>query len=1023
MSARFEQIQPTLFIGLGGAGGHVLSILKSLFRREYESVMEETKHNSPLQFLLLDTDDFEKLPRDVQNNLGEREQDFVSLSHFNPRRYAAAQLSMKDSDVHRWFDRNALPYVEDAVIHDGASRLRMLGRLCLHYHYSLVEQRIREKLDRAMDADVHTQATRIKPEPRPLRVFIVTSSCGGTGSGIMLDVAAMVSRLVRDRGMSPDMQSFVFLPFPFIEKNAQIDPALESFYQHNAWAFFDELNYFLLDPSRIAEYTLDPQRRFGEAARPAGTYGLDLFRTIYLVGNQIPSVGTLDMPDQLYSYVANGIFHVFLTPEEGELQSHYSNIKAKLQDRDQVFGLMKRFASFGYAEYRSRGEDHLGDMVESVVADDWKSAIGTGVSDADIADEASGIIDDVLSKANAAAGELRGWSPRNILSAANIVGNGVRPANTRATLGNLPQDYDVEVETALASHAVALQEVMDMLRAEVQQRLFDPVYGLLRASQLLHALEPRLRQQSAKRMEVVPPEPLAVDSAIAEAQQQLLDRMPLPRRRFLVAGQQAVGARTLKAYAAEVNAFDNDLRQRALRRLAALAGRKLGELLDAATAELQAARSRVALVEGAMKRVPPSREGVAGRQRSPTIQEVPPERVAGNGAFHDATEKFSEEARAAIDHERAAEWRRLIMEPSDSAAADYLSALRRIWHAEARRSHRSRSVLDWMTEWAEYVWKDQGLSKNGTSAGNAEETESQLLSRIYPLAMPALPLDHASLHKMDTAPEITVTVAPYSDADTAYHAMRLPGKPAFISNEHAPERIAVLRTKYAFSSRAIDGMETLRRSYLERDRRNSLPHIHGPWNEGGLDGQSDTRLSFERHELLHLARAFALSRACASGADQPFPGIHLRRDPRDQGPVFLVRQAAKGEAAIECRHFRATQGHEATWEILYLINGTIHHGKAGAHENLPSAFAAYLGSECRRNHQNFLAALQAMERDPACRDAYHALYASYCEWLQVLIAGERDARRNKDVALLSGLLDVLFEYMNSMQPPDGPLLA
>jgi hypothetical protein len=1023
MSARLEQIQPTLFIGLGGAGGHVLSILKSLFRREYESVMEETKHNSPLQFLLLDTDDFEKLPRNVQNNLGEREQDFVSLSHFNPRRYAAAQLSMKDSDLHRWFDRKALPYVEDAVIHDGASRLRMLGRLCLHYHYSLVEQRIREKLDRAMDADVHTQATRIKPEPRPLRIFIVTSSCGGTGSGIMLDVAAMVSRLVRDRGMSPDMQSFVFLPFPFIEKNAQIDPALESFYQHNAWAFFDELNYFLLDPSRVAEYTLDPQRRFGEPARPAGTYGLDLFRTVYLVGNQIPSVGTLDMPDQLYSYVANGIFHVFLTPEEGELQSHYSNIKAKLQDRDQVFGLVKRFASFGYAEYRSRGEDHLTDMVDNVVAGDWQAAIGTAMPDAGVAAEAESIMDAVLSKADAVKSQLRNWSPRNILPAANIVGSGVQPAKTRAALGQLPQGYDVEVETALASHAGALQDVVDSLRAEVQQRLFDPAYGLLRSSQLLQALESRLGQQAANRMETVPPEPLANDPAVAAALQQLLDRQPLPRRRFLVAGQQGVGARTLKAYATEVSAFAGDLHKGALRRLAALAECRLGEMLDAAASELQAARSGAALVEGAMKRVPPSGKGAGSRQRSPTIQDVPPERVSGNGAFRDAMGQFREAAQAAIAHERAAEGRRLITEPSDTAAADYLSALHRIWHAEARRRHRSRSVLDWMKEWAEYVWKDQGLAKNGTSASSAEETESQLLSRIYPLAMPALPLDHASLHKMDTAPEITVTVAPYSDADTAYHSMRLPGKPAFISNEHAPERIAVLRTKYAFSSRAIDGMETLRRSYRERDRRNSLPHIHGPWNDAGLDGHADNSMSFERHELLHLARAFALSRACGSGAEQPFPGIQLRRDARDQEPIFLVRQAAKGEAAVECRHFRAVHGHEATWEVLYQLNGSVRYGKAGAQENLPSVFAAYLGSECRRNHQHFLAALQALEMEPAHRDAYLTLYASYCEWLQVLIAGERDARRNRDVALLSGLLDVLFEYMNHMQPPDGPLLV
>lgn len=363
-----DTISPTLVIGMGGAGIRVVGWLSRLFRAQPGGAESEPPETDAHQFLLLDTDDFEHL----QSASDSENADFVSLGHFNPYHYAESELRSHKSDLHRWFDAVTLPLLEDGFIRDGASRLRMQGRLCLHYHYRAVEARLREKVDLALGACLPSASAEEKGGQRTVRVVLVASSCGGTGSAIFLDVAALVERLTRDRGATASILGCVLLPFSITDAAVRVDRDLVSYYRQNAWAFFQELNYALLHPERLHEIALAPWREGGRPAESTA-FGRDLFETLFLIEGDIPNVGSLTL-QQLFRYCAHGLHHVLSAIEDLAPRSVLSNVRTKLRERDRTFGLVKRFATFGFAEIdllRSFGASESAELQHSVeISDD-----------------------------------------------------------------------------------------------------------------------------------------------------------------------------------------------------------------------------------------------------------------------------------------------------------------------------------------------------------------------------------------------------------------------------------------------------------------------------------------------------------------------------------------------------------------------------------------------------------------------------------------------------------------------------
>src|SRR5262249_29467566 len=112
-----------------------------------------------------------------------------------------------------WFDQQMLYRITRAQQTGG---VRALGRLAFCDHYGPVVRRLREELTACADTDCLNTADRATGlgirRFRP-RIYVVTNLAGGTGSGMFIDLAYVVRRLIRELGMGePDLVAVCFLP-------------------------------------------------------------------------------------------------------------------------------------------------------------------------------------------------------------------------------------------------------------------------------------------------------------------------------------------------------------------------------------------------------------------------------------------------------------------------------------------------------------------------------------------------------------------------------------------------------------------------------------------------------------------------------------------------------------------------------------------------------------------------------------------------------------------------------------------
>ncbi len=298
--------------------------------------------------------------------------------------------------------------------------------------------------------------------------------------------------------------------------------------------------------------------------------------------------------------------------------------------------------------------------------------------------------------------------------------------------------------------------------------------------------------------------------------------------------------------------------------------------------------------------------------------------------------------------------------------------------------------------------------------------EGDALKRLMPLATPACPLDFDRLHKQDTAALITVGVGAFKHVDDARAQLGASGP--FDLIENGGDRFAVLKTLYAFSSRAIEGMETLRRSYQDRDPSISIPHISREWNERGLEETGDAAVPFTPAECRHLARALALAQLAHSGNGAgPAPGLRIQREPRDEDPFFLVRYVQEdGWPVLRWRDVRPVDGFANTWQAVDTGGGRA--GNGSARHDLLHELSDYLASPVRQHHATFLEEVARVERGAANRAKYVEAYEAYRAHLETRIAEERQRGRLRYLPLLTALVRALDEHLSELNRQETPLL-
>lgn len=231
-------LTPTLLIGLGGTGGEVIRKIKAKNRRAFDIRV-------PLfQYLVIDTEPLHNLPG--QEPLEEHE--YVSLGGYNPN-VVAHELDNYPLIKEWWPYPERLP----SSVNFGAGLLRAVGRLSLFVRHNEYIDKLEGKMA-TMEAIrseewLREQGYEVLADTR--RVYIVTSLCGGTGSGILLDVTYRIRHMLRNR-QNVTISGILILPTAFDEvlKN----PLQEERVRANAYAALMELDHFVTEQQFKCSY-------------------------------------------------------------------------------------------------------------------------------------------------------------------------------------------------------------------------------------------------------------------------------------------------------------------------------------------------------------------------------------------------------------------------------------------------------------------------------------------------------------------------------------------------------------------------------------------------------------------------------------------------------------------------------------------------------------------------------------------------------------------------------------------------
>lgn len=260
-NGNYALLYPTLVVGLGGTGARSTRLLKRMVERYFRSRGCEVPPT--IRYLVVDTED-------LRNNPGDEPLDpeeYVNLgSDFDANRvveYMQQTEGLYES-IREWWTGTGHDTGRIRV-KNGAGQMRDVGRLALYVGYQQLVDKMKASLAQLQNVSNLQKSQQIlskigmKPDPSP-QVWLVGSLCGGTGSGIFLDVAYMLRDLLQTRSTFLPNGIFV-LPQAFMPAlTGKVDNQRRI--QANAYAALLELSELMNTAERSKfEFYPDQQNR------------------------------------------------------------------------------------------------------------------------------------------------------------------------------------------------------------------------------------------------------------------------------------------------------------------------------------------------------------------------------------------------------------------------------------------------------------------------------------------------------------------------------------------------------------------------------------------------------------------------------------------------------------------------------------------------------------------------------------------------------------------------------------------
>ena len=325
-------MRPTLILGLGGTGTRVAGTVYKYLKKD-PSLSSEAEEN--IKIFAFDT---KKYPESVEI------QDFVAMQGFDGAQAVEKMLREKDNDLSKWWYKDYRP----GFIADGAGQVRINGRLAFAFNIKAQTHNVYTLLERAITRITQLSSVKGTETHKVIDVFIISSIAGGTGSGMIIDVARITRKLVKSRGFNPRIVGVLLDP-RVVE--GVVSVALHSRIEANGYATLKEIEYWM-HPQRVSDdmfkIRYSDSINIGYDEGDAVSLKNDrLFEYILYISDQNEDGRFMESLDSYVALAGQGIYLMTVSELAAAEQSTLDNIINHCEALDDKRGRSRFFGSFG----------------------------------------------------------------------------------------------------------------------------------------------------------------------------------------------------------------------------------------------------------------------------------------------------------------------------------------------------------------------------------------------------------------------------------------------------------------------------------------------------------------------------------------------------------------------------------------------------------------------------------------------------------------------------------------------------
>jgi hypothetical protein len=319
-------VQPALIIGVGGSG---ISIVRR-FKRRFHTLYPETPY---VRLLGIDTD-----PQSAANPQLPKlsDDEFVHAADFDMTFWVSDEKIDQNPAIRAWWrGYEGLPL---RVVMRGAGQRRPIGRLAFFVRYPEVVQRLQQDL-RAIFSDEHFQG--LPPHyQKAVNIYILASTCGGTGTGMFLDLAYVARHVTAETmpRVTPRVRALLLMPSVFIDTNTVPGGQDRQSLRANAYGALTELDYSMSAGAQLQSVEYPDGRRISRGEAP--------FRSCYLVGNQAATGAVIQNIEEILEKASVQLMIELASPLTDTGEAGLDNILQRTAEKKDSQGRPRLYSSF-----------------------------------------------------------------------------------------------------------------------------------------------------------------------------------------------------------------------------------------------------------------------------------------------------------------------------------------------------------------------------------------------------------------------------------------------------------------------------------------------------------------------------------------------------------------------------------------------------------------------------------------------------------------------------------------------------